>query len=112
MNENNINSNRLAILDSLVKLIPVSLAFLVPIFFLPITLEFYAFNKIFLVIIASILLIIYWAVKMMLGQKMNFTKSILDLPLLTYFFVATLATFFSISKVDSVYGSQGRWALS
>ncbi len=110
MNENNINSNRLAILDSLVKLIPVSLAFLVPIFFLPITLEFYAFNKIFLVIIASILLIIYWAVKMMLGQKMNFTKSILDLPLLTYFFVATLATFFSISKVDSVYGSQGRWA--
>lgn len=109
MNESKQNPNRVIVLDVIAKLIPVSLAFLVPIFFLPVTLEFYAFNKLALLIVATILLVIYWAAKMMLGEKISFTKSMLDLPLLAYFLVMALSTFFSISKTDSVYGSQGRW---
>jgi tetratricopeptide (TPR) repeat protein/O-antigen ligase len=109
MNENKFNHNRVVILDIMAKMIPVSLAFLVPIFFLPITLEFFGFNKLALVVVAAILLVIYWAAKMMLGEKISFTKSMVDLPLLAYFLVVALATFFSISKTDSIYGSQGRW---
>ncbi len=109
MDENKINHNRVIVLDIIAKMIPVSLAFLVPIFFLPITLEYFGFNKLALLVVATILLVIYWAAKMMLGEKLGFTKSMVDLPLLAYFLVVVLATFFSISKTDSIYGSQGRW---
>jgi tetratricopeptide (TPR) repeat protein len=109
MNENKQIHNRTIVLDIIAKMIPVSLAFLVPIFFLPVTLEFFGFNKLVLLAVATILLVIYWATKMMLGEKIGFTKSMVDLPLLAYFLVVALATFFSISKTDSVYGSQGRW---
>lgn len=109
MNDTKSNSNRIIVLDIIAKLIPVSLAFLVPIFFLPTTLEFFSFNKLALLVVATILLVVYWAVKMMLGEKIGFTKSMVDLPLLAYFLIVALATFFSISKTDSVYGSQGRW---
>jgi tetratricopeptide (TPR) repeat protein len=109
MNDTKSNSNRIIVLDVIAKLIPVSLAFLVPIFFLPSTLEFFSFNKLALLIIATVLLVFYWAIKMMLGDKIGFTKSMVDLPLLAYFLIVALATFFSISKTDSIYGSQGRW---
>lgn len=109
MNESTSTHNRVIVLDIIAKLIPVSLAFLVPIFFLPVTLEFFAFNKLALIVVATILLVIYWAAKMMLGEKISFTKSMLDLPIMAYFLVMALSTFFSISKTDSVYGSQGRW---
>ena len=109
MNESKQNSNRTIVLDIIAKMIPVSLAFLVPIFFLPITLEYFGFNKLALLVVATILLVLYWAAKMMLGEKIAFTKSMVDLPLLAYFLIVALATFFSISKTDSIYGSQGRW---
>jgi len=109
MNENKHNFNRVIVLDLIAKMIPISLAFLVPIFFLPVTLEFYGFNKLALIVVGTILLVLYWAAKMMLGEKLSFTKSMVDLPLLAYFLIVALATFFSISKTDSIYGSQGRW---
>ena len=109
MNENKINNNGTVVLDLLGKLIPVSLAFLVPIFFLVVTSEFFSFNKLALVIVTTILLVFYWATKLLLGQKMGFVKSMLDLPLLTYLLVIALSSFFSISKTDSIFGSMGRW---
>ena len=103
------DSNFILILNKVLKYIPVALAFLVPIFYLTITTEFFAFNKLALITLATVLLIVLWAVKIMSGQKFEFVKSAMDLPLVTYTIVVVLATIFSVNKTLSIYGSQGRW---
>jgi Tfp pilus assembly protein PilF len=109
MNENIKSNSKVELLNTFARVIPILLAFLVPLFFLPITLEYFSFNKLTLVTVATVLLVIYWATKMMLGEKVSFVKSSIDLPLLAFLLVMGIATFFSISKVDSIWGSQGRW---
>lgn len=102
-------SNKSLILDTVANLIPVSLAFLVPIFFLATTTEFYAFNKLALITLATVLLVVLWAIKFMTGQKLEFIKSVVDLPLMAFTLVVVLSTVFSLNKTLSIYGSQGRW---
>lgn len=97
------------IYERLLNLTPIVLAALMPLFFLPITTEFYEFNKQLLLIAATLVLLVSWALKSVLTKQVEFTKSIIDLPLLTFFGVSILATVFSISKADSLYGSTGRW---
>jgi len=73
----------------------ISLAFLLPIFFLPITIDFYEFNKQTLLIVFTSLLLILWLIKMVLNQKLVFRRSPLDLPLLLLmiaFIIASLMT--------------------
>ena len=106
----NRNNNLSLILGGVSKAIPVYiLPFLVPIFFLPITTEFFEMNKLALVILATIVLAILWAVRLMTGQKIELAKSIVDLPLILFTVVYALSTVFSISKTVSIFGSHGRW---
>jgi|GEM_PF-691673 len=106
----NKNNNLTFILDVISKAILIYiLPFLVPIFFLPLTTEFFEMNKLTLIILCTILLTIIWAVKLMIGQKLEVVKSIIDFPLVIFTAVYALATVFSINKTVSIFGSQGRW---
>jgi len=102
----NINSS---MLEKVSNLVPIILAFLVPIFFLPISTEFYSFNKLALITAAVILLIILWGIKTIAGLRLEITKSILDIPILVLLGVTILSTIFSVNKTNSIWGSQGRW---
>jgi tetratricopeptide (TPR) repeat protein len=105
----NESTNKTLILEKVSRLIVVALAFLVPVFFLPTTTEFFQFNKLALVASLTILLLVLWAIRIVLGQRMEITRSSLDIPLLIFTGVVALSTIFSIQKSFSIYGSQGRW---
>lgn len=97
------------ILDTLLNAIPTFLAFTIPIFFLPLTTEFFEFNKLTLVIISTILMAVLWAVKMLINREVKITKSPLDLSILALVVTTLLATIFSLHKTSSIFGVQGRW---
>ena len=97
------------IYDRLINLTPIVLTALMPLFFLPVTTEFFEFNKQVLLILATILLLVGWSLKILFGKQLDLSKSIVDMPLLAFLGVSLLATVFSQSKADSIYGSTGRW---
>src|SRR3989339_355898 len=82
---------------------------LIPIFFLPITTEFFEFNKLYLLIASVILLVILTAVRAALGDKVELIKSPLDFPIVLALSILILATIFSLDKNSSIYGEYGRW---
>ncbi|HOD01525.1 MAG TPA: tetratricopeptide repeat protein [bacterium] len=98
-----------SISEKISKIIFIVLLFLVPIFFLPITSEFYSFNKLALITIATIVLLIIWGVKTIKGEKLEIIKSPIDKSLMALLLVLILSTIFSVSKTDSIFGQQGRW---
>jgi cytochrome c-type biogenesis protein CcmH/NrfG len=101
--------NKISSIDELLKSVLILLAFLMPLFFLPTTTEFFQFNKLFLLVGATLIMVILWSVKLISGQKPEVIRSILDVPFLVLIVVAALSTVFSIDKVSSLYGAQGRW---
>lgn len=104
------NNNLSLILTGVSKAIPVYvLPFLIPIFFLPITAEFFEMNKLALIILGTIILTVLWAVRLMTDQKIELVKSIIDFPLISFTVIFALSTIFSINKPVSIFGSQGRW---
>ncbi len=96
-------------LHNLILSIVVALAFMMPLFFLPLTVEFYEFNKLALLVSATILGMVLWAAKVILSKKLHIAKSPLDAPILVLAIVFVLSSIFSTSKLNSIYGSQGRW---
>jgi len=98
-----------SILEKVSKIIPIITLFLVPIFFLPFSSEFYSFNKLALIIVSTITLLILWGVKTIKGEKLEIIKSPADRSLMALLVITILATIFSVSKVDSIFGQQGRW---
>src|SRR3989304_7761052 len=93
----------------LLNALPIFVAFFVPIFFLPLTSEFFEFNKLALVTVSTILMIAVWIVKMIKEKKVEVTKSPLDLAVGLFAAVLLLATIFSITKGSSIFGGRGRW---
>ena len=82
----------------------VLLAFLIPIFFLPTTSEFYNFNKTTLLTVAAFFLFFVWGIRMVAERKVRMTRTALDIPLLIFLGVYTVATVFSIEPVVSCLG--------
>src|SRR3990167_2526794 len=82
----------------------VALAFLTPLFFLPITSEFYQFNKQALVVVATSILLVLWGVKMGIEGKMRIVRTPIDLPLLLFALAVILSTIFSVDRYVSIAG--------
>ncbi|MBU1952744.1 hypothetical protein KKC62_00820 [Patescibacteria group bacterium] len=101
--------NKSRILEKVSNIVPVLMAFLVPIFFLPTSTEFFSFNKFALITVVVILLILIWALKTITGKKIEIIESMIDTPLLILVGVVVLSTVFSVSKTNSIWGTQGRW---
>ena len=60
------------------------LVFLLPLFFLPLTTEFYSFNKNTLLIAGSGLLLVLWLARMIVSRTVTFRFGAFDLPLLLF----------------------------
>jgi tetratricopeptide (TPR) repeat protein len=98
-----------SVIQNLLEALPVVLALLVPIFYLPLTSEFFEFNKLALVAVTVILMLFLWVAKMLINRRVFITKSSLDLPIFALLATGLLATIFSLHKTSSLFGSQGRW---
>ncbi|MFZ5424197.1 MAG: tetratricopeptide repeat protein [Patescibacteria group bacterium] len=109
MESTKIQQNRETFIEMLLNVLPTILAFLVPIFFLPLTSEFFEFNKLMLITVSTIFMLFVWALKMLFNKKVYMAKSSIDLPLMLLTVVFILATVFSIDKTSSIYGKYGRW---
>lgn len=84
-------------INKIINWLTIGLVFLLPLFFLSVTTEFYLFNKQALLIFASGLLLILWLAKMVISQTLVFRKTVLDLPIilfaLAYLIVSLVAPF-------------------
>jgi len=87
----------------------VGLAFLLPLFFLPITVEFYEFNKLILLAVIVTLGALAWALKAVLTGKLGIRRSPFDLPVLVFWLVTLVSTIFSDSRIVSLFGQYARW---
>lgn len=103
-------SNRLSsIVNSLFGFIPMALALLMPMFFLATTSEFFEFNKLMLLTLATLALALAWIFRIVEKKTISLTKSIIDMPYLLFVAAVVLSTVFSINKTISIFGAQGRW---
>src|SRR3989304_9002673 len=86
----------------------VGMAFLLPLFFLPITVEFYEFNKLILLAVLVTLGALAWALKVVLTGKWGIRRSPFDLPVLVFWLVTLVSTIFSDSPIVSLFGPSAR----
>lgn len=87
----------------------VGLAFLTPLFFLPITSEFYQFNKQALVVGVTTLLLVLWGVKMGIEGKMRITRTPVDLAIILFGIAFILSAIFSVDRYVSIAGFYPRF---
>jgi hypothetical protein len=93
------------VINRIISWIIIALVFLLPVFFLPITTEFYTFNKQTLLISAVGLLLILWALKMVVQKRLVFKKTSLDLPIVVFALAFILtAIIVSPNKVEAILG--------
>jgi len=85
----------------------VVLAFLLPLFFLPITTDFYFFNKTALLFVVCCLLLIAWGIKMVLTRQVRFIRTPFDLPVALFALVTILALGFSQIPKPGVFFNFG-----
>lgn len=102
-------SNQKIILNKILRIIPLIISALMPVFFLPVTTEFFEMNKLALLTVGTIIMVIALIMKIVSGDKIQLVKSTMDLPLWAFGLVMILATVFSINKTASIYGGYGRW---
>ncbi len=84
------------------------LVFLLPLFFLPLTTDFYGLNKTLLLHCSVGLLLIFWAIKIVREKQIRLVRSPLNLPILLYSGSYILSTVFaSPNKVEALLGRTG-----
>ena len=104
-----MNTKNLNLISKFIDSTVITLTFLVPIFFLPITTDFFELNKMALLVLGSLILLVLWGIKILFTKKLAISSSPLDLPILLSLAVFILSTIFSINKDASIFGTQGRW---
>ncbi len=104
--------NQNSTLEKSTYYVALVLAFLMPIFYLPITTEFFEFNKLTLLTLTTVVLLTLWAIRLLTTKKVIFVKSPLNLPLMLMGGVIVLSSIFSLSQYISIFGKYGRWSPS
>ena len=90
--------------DKIAKISIYLLVFLVPIFFLPWTLNPLDFNKQILFLLLIFVALISWILKILASGKFEINLSFLNIPVLIFLLVYGLSTIFSLSSYGSFWG--------
>ncbi len=96
-------------LNNLIFGLILGVAFLLPVFFLTVTNEYFEFNKLYFFALITAVLALTWCAKMLVEKKVYFAKSPIDFPLLLLLVGFILSTLTSLDKTASLFGSYGRW---
>ena len=106
-----MRGNSVSVLTAkIMNAIVFGLVFLLPLFFLPFTSDFFEFNKNILLLVSTGILIILWLLKMALIGKTSFKKTAFDLPVLLVAAVFILSSLFNApNKLETLWtaGSTG-----
>jgi len=98
--------------DYIIKILFLGLCLLTPLFFLPISFDFFDFNKTALFYSFASLSFVLYAVKMVASKTLYLKRSFLDLPLLCLLITFSVSSFFSENKYYSLIGTQGSFEYS
>ncbi|MBU4284691.1 tetratricopeptide repeat protein [Patescibacteria group bacterium] len=92
------------ILDKAIKKVIYILVVLIPLWFLPITLDAIELNKQALMVLLVVIALILWSVKILNRGEIRWRSSILNISLGVFAIICILATFFSIRPYSSLMG--------
>ncbi len=99
------------ILNNIVKYSIYGLVFLLPLFFLPFSLEFFEFNKQYLLFFLVFLAFLAWLGKMVfIDKEVKIKRSPLDVFILAFLLVAVLSAIFSVDGFSSLIGHYFRFS--
>lgn len=96
-------------LKKLVSSAYLLLFFATPLLLYPKTSEVFEFNKLVSVYTLTIVVLALWAAESLIGGKLIFRRTALDLPLAIFLLSQTISTVFSIDRYTSVFGYYGRF---
>ncbi|OGM12563.1 hypothetical protein A2V80_00185 [Candidatus Woesebacteria bacterium RBG_16_39_8b] len=85
------------------------LFFFVPLILVPITSELFEFNKLILVYLVTLIVISLWIAKMIIGKKILFRRTLLDIPILLFIATLLLSTLASVDIRTSIFGYYSRF---
>lgn len=88
--------------------ITIAVALSSPLFFLPLTAEFFEFNKFTFLLFATIAGAILWGLRMVLQKKFAFTRTPLDIPMILLLLVFFIAAISSIDQRIAIFGTPQR----
>ncbi len=94
------------VLDEAIKKIVYILVVLIPIWFLPTTINVLELNKQFLIVVLSIIALILWLVKILNTGELRIKNNIINFTLAAFLLVAILSTIFSVQAYGSLIGSE------
>ncbi len=80
------------------------LAGLLPLFFTPLTSEYYDTAKFLLISLSVLVMLMIWGVRLITENRLVLVKTPLDLLMLLYLLVVVISTIFSSSPYNSLYG--------
>lgn len=110
---NSIQSNRVLIfVEFFLNYFPVALALLMPVFFLTTFTDYFEQGKFVLFLTGTIVLAVFWVLKLLLRSSVYITKSKLDVPIWLYILVFALSSILSSNPTDSLFGTQLKWVPS
>jgi len=92
------------VLNKIISFIIYAGAFLIPVFFLPITTDAVEFNKQYLLYFLTIVGILLWIIKGLVDKKLIIRRTPFDLPLLFIFVFLFISTMLSKNRVLSFWG--------
>lgn len=95
------------VLKKIIQVIILLLVFIFPLYFLPFTSDIFEFNKQFILISISLILLLIWSFKMVIDKRITIRRSPFDLPLLLILLVFILSTIFSQNRLISIIGLSG-----
>lgn len=99
----------MGILISMIAWLFYFLMFTVPLALYPHTSELFEFNKIIVTYLSTILICLFWVVRMIAEKKIIFKRTKLDVPILIFLVTLTITTLFSIDLHTSFYGYYSRF---
>lgn len=99
-------------LSIIIKYYLVGLAFVLPLFFLSFTSEFYNFNKYVLLVGSALILTLLWTGRMVIEGRVKVVRTPMDIPVLIFVGVSLLATIFSTDQLTSLLGWYPRYHFS
>jgi O-antigen ligase len=94
-----------AFIDSSITFLLLLVAGVTPLLFLNLTTEFYEMPKLAFLVVTTTVLLGLWFFSWILKGRIAVTRTPLDIPLLALLAVILLSTFFSTSRITSIYGN-------
>ncbi len=104
-----MNAKIISICNLVIKLSYFGLFFTTPLIFTPVNSELFEFSKMITVYLLTLIILLAWVTKMIIGRQFIFKRTFFDLPLIIFFLSQTLSTIFSHDLYMSLFGYYSRF---